>query len=175
MPCVCALGRGQVDGQCSALPEREAPELCSSCNNFAARAPHLCSLALAVTYLFVCDYLRRNSWMKGDPLPLLLCVPRAAATIVVRSLCARDADIVSGIIFRETSFDCLALRAGSIRRALRRGFLLLHDFSQTRRGALRKRRQKWILLLVNQRVDSIAYTPQSFTAAGFLTIAEKDL
>lgn len=68
MPYVCTLGRGQVDGQCSALREK---------GDCVCSLQQLRSFSLLLYLSPVCDYLSRNSWMKGD-----LC--RAATTIVAR-------------------------------------------------------------------------------------------
>lgn len=59
MPRVCALGRGQVDGQRSALRGKGGPESCCA-RGLQLRA----HLSAPVTYLSL-YYLRRNSWTRG--------------------------------------------------------------------------------------------------------------
>lgn len=64
MPYVCAPGRSQVDGQCSALREKEEPRSCTYVQP-ATTPPS--SSALCDLSPDVCDYLNRNSWIKSDP------------------------------------------------------------------------------------------------------------
>lgn len=96
MPYVCAPGRGQVDGQCSALREKEEAPSCT-CSLQQLRAP-----PLSVTHpLSVTTWTGIPRWR----------AIRAVATIVVH--CATPSPpmpgIMSGIIFGETSFDCYTI------------------------------------------------------------------
>lgn len=57
----------------SAPPYEKKEIVCAACNNSALYR----SFSLLLYLSPVCDYLSRNSWMKGDPC-------RAATTIVAR-------------------------------------------------------------------------------------------
>lgn len=96
MPYVCAPGRGQVDGQCSALREKEEPRVVrAACNNSALLRslwPIPCSLWLPEQ-----EFLdEERSVPCGDDRRS----PRDAVTAK-----AGPPPIMSGIIFGETSFD----------------------------------------------------------------------
>lgn len=110
MPYVCTLGRGP--GRWTVLRPTRKRRLCVQ----PATTPRSLSLSLSFSFFLflylspVCDYLSKNSWMKGD-----LC--RAATTIVAR--CATPVPnavwhIVSEIIFRETSFDRRSIRRDAL-------------------------------------------------------------
>lgn len=84
MPYVCTLGRGQVDGQCSALREKGD----CVCSLQQLRALSL-SLSLFLYLSPVCDYLSRNSWMKGDPCRAATTIVARCATLVADTLCQK--------------------------------------------------------------------------------------
>lgn len=61
----------------SAPPYEKKEIVCAACNNAVVHLSFSFSFFLFLYLSPVCDYLSRNSWMKGD-----LC--RAATTIVAR-------------------------------------------------------------------------------------------
>lgn len=157
MPCVCAPGRDQVDGQCSALREKEEPRVVrAACNNSALLR------ALSVTYL-----LSVTTWA-GIPGWRAI---RAVATIVAR--CATPSPPVPVScqeLFLEKRVS-IATLFDSMRPAT-----YFSDFSQTRQlfeNAQDRQRDGNGFSCLSTAHDRRSYRV-AIHAAGFLTIAWKN-
>lgn len=132
MPYVCAPGRSQVDGQRSALREKEEPRVVRAACNNSTLSSALCDLSP------VCDYLSRNSWMKSDPV----------AVAMISATPSPPMPLSCQELFLENRVS-IAMLFDSMRPAsLLLGFL--SNSVTFRKRARSTVRRKWILLLVNR-------------------------